>query len=237
VIEVVFFDAGGTLLDPHPSFPELFAAVCLEKGHPVEASAVEAAQARIAPHLTDLVADGEDAVTYAGTSDSAKESRRYWTYFYERMLAEVGIRDRSLPSALFERFTDSRSYKLYHDVVPAIDSLQALGVRIGLISNFEGWLEKMLVELEVGDVFEIAVISGIEGIEKPDPGIYRLALERAEVSAAVCMHVGDSPVMDAAPAAEVGMHPVLIDRGDRYPDSSWPRARSLKDLPELVAKL
>ena len=31
-IEIVFFDAGETLIHPHPSFPELFAQVCAENG-------------------------------------------------------------------------------------------------------------------------------------------------------------------------------------------------------------
>ena len=31
-VEIVFFDAGGTILDPHPSFAELFALTCTNYG-------------------------------------------------------------------------------------------------------------------------------------------------------------------------------------------------------------
>ena len=76
---------------------------------------------------------------------------------------------------------------------------------MGLISNFESWLEEMLVELEVGHHFEPAIISGIEGVEKPDPTIYEIALEKAGVAPENAVHVGDSPGMDVEPASLVGI--------------------------------
>jgi putative hydrolase of the HAD superfamily len=111
------------------------------------------------------------------------------------------------------------------------------GFRMGLISNFEGWLEEMLVELEVGHLFDVKVISGVEGVEKPDPDIYRLALQRANAEASKAVHVGDSPGLDVDPSREVGMTPVLLDRHDRYPDVDVARINSLKELAPLVAKL
>ena len=91
--------------------------------------------------------------------------------------------------------------------------------------------------MEVGHRFDTAVISGVEGIEKPDPAIYRLAAERAGVAPAYAAHVGDSPAMDMEPAAAVGMHPVLLDRAGRYPDSPYPRITRLQELPAMIAKL
>jgi FMN phosphatase YigB (HAD superfamily) len=49
--------------------------------------------------------------------------------------------------------------------------------------------------------------------------------------------VGDSMTMDVEPAGSVGMHTVLLDRGDRYPDSATLRIRSLEELPGVVANL
>ena len=232
-IEIVFFDAGETLVHPHPSFPDLFAQVCNERGRDVSAADVQAVQARLAPHLVDLAEDtGVDK-----PSLSPDDSKVFWSYLYRRFLRELGLEDEALVESLYAKFSDVSSYALFDDVVQSLERLAGAGYRIGLISNFEGWLDEMLVELEVGDVFETKVISGLVGIEKPDPEIYRLALERAGVAARSAAHVGDSPGLDVAPASSVGIHPILIDRFDRYPSEEVTRIKSLQELPAVVAEL
>lgn len=233
MIEIAFFDAGETILHPHPSFPELFALVCVDHGHPVRAEEVSAVQERLAPHLVDLATEsGVD-----NPSLSAEDAHSFWTYLYRRFLEELGIVEDALPGKLFERFSDGASYMLFDDVLPTLRTLHADGYRLGLISNFEGWLEERLVELEVGHLFDVSVISGLEGVEKPDPEIYRLALQRARVDSEAAVHVGDSPVLDIAPATALGMHAVLLDRVGRYPHMSGLRITTLKELPPLVSKL
>lgn len=238
-MKIVFFDAGDTILRPHPSFPEIFAGVCRAEGHDVTPEAAERAQEKLAPHLMDLEVDDDDpdAAPYAGSVFSAEQSRRFWTYLYKRMMRELGIEDDELPTRLFAKFTDTSSYKLFDDVIPVFHELRDAGLRLGLISNFERWLEELIVELDVGHLFDAVTISGIAGVEKPDPAIFELALQEAGVSARDAVYVGDSPVLDAKPAAGVGMKVVLIDRARRYPDSTWPRIESLKELPETISKL
>jgi putative hydrolase of the HAD superfamily len=138
-----------------------------------------------------------------------------------------------LVEEMYSTFSSSASYRLFDDVLPALEELTEMGYRLGLISNFEEWLEEMLVELEVGHLFDISVISGFEGIEKPDAEIYRRALEKAGVDPSFAVHVGDSPANDVEPAREVGITAVLLDRYNRYPDAR-PRVRSLDDLPDLL---
>ena len=232
-VEIVFFDAGETLVHPHPSFPELFARVCKEGGVDVSPSQVRKVQARLAPHLVDLAEDtGVDK-----PSLSPEDSRVFWSFLYRRFLGELEIENEQLVADLFATFSSVSSYALFDDVQETLERLVKDGYRIGLISNFEGWLDDMLVELEVGHVFDPAIISGVIGIEKPDPAIYRLALEKAAVDARAAAHVGDSPGLDVEPASSVGIHPVLIDRFDRYPDQEVTRIKSLTELPEVLAQL
>lgn len=237
MIEMVFLDAGETILHPYPSFSELFARVCRDNGREVSPAEVTAVRERLAPHLIDLAhEDGADPPAL-GTSVSAAESRLFWTYLYRRFLAELGIDDQALADRLFGTFTSTASYRLYDDVLDTLDRLHAAGLRLGLISNFETWLQEMLVELEVGHLFEVTVISGVEGVEKPDPGIYRLALERGGVAPANAVHVGDSEALDVIPARRAGMHTVLLDRAGRYPDPTGPTITSLRDLLATVEAL
>lgn len=236
-IEIVFFDAGETLLRPHPSFAELFSLTCRRHGVEVPVRDVDRVQSELAPHLVDLVEDEQDDISYRGASLSEEESERFWTHLYRRFLKELGIVSDSLATELFRTFSSSSSYKLFDDVLPTLDRIASSGYRMGLISNFERWLEEMLIELEVGHHFEPAIISGIEGVEKPDPRIYELALHRAGVAPENAVHVGDSPGMDVEPASLVGIRGVLLDRAGRYPDSRHVRVGSLEDLPPLLENL
>jgi putative hydrolase of the HAD superfamily len=238
MIEIVFFDAGDTLLRPHPSFSELFSATARAHGVEISAEDVHRVQQELAPHLVDLAEDVEgESLTYEGSSLSKEESERFWMHLYRRLLKELGIVDESLVRRLFGTFSSSASYKLFDDVLPTLDAIAGAGYRMGLISNFERWLEEMLVELEVGHHFEPAIISGVEGVEKPDPRIYELALERAGVSAEQAVHVGDSPEMDVRPASSLGIRGILVDRLSRYTQSKHMRVTSLEEIPPLLGNL
>ncbi|MFN2389654.1 MAG: HAD family hydrolase [Actinomycetota bacterium] len=233
-VDIVFLDAGETILHPHPSFTELFAQVCAAHGTLVQAGAVAEVQARLAPHLVDLA---EETGVERGPTLSADDSRTFWTYLYRRFLSELGIDDPALPAELYTVFSTTSTYRLFDDVLPTLDRLAAAGYRIGLISNFEGWLEKLLVELEVGHLFDVVVISGVEGVEKPDLGIYRLALERARAQPGAAVHVGDSVTLDVEPAAAAGLHAILLDRWNRNAGRAGVTISSLEELPEVIPNL
>jgi len=232
-IEVVFFDAGDTLLGPHPSFPELFSQVCAERGYDVPSELVVRVQNKLAPQLIDLAED----TGVENPSFSSEASKKFWGYLYKRFLEDLDIQDADLAQALLHRFSTGSSYMLFDDVLPTLRGMHAQGYRLGLISNFEQWLEERLIELEVGQLFDVSVISGFVMIEKPDPAIYELALERAQVEPGKAVHVGDSMSMDVEPARSVGIHPVLLDRRGQYTDSEVLRIQSLEELPGVVANL
>src|SRR5262249_21296385 len=98
----------------------------------------------------------------------------------------------------------------------------------------EAWLEGMLIEMEVAPFFAFMVISGKEGVEKPDPAIFRLALDRSGVVPEEAVYVGDHPQVDIEAASELGMTGGLIDRAGRYGDFKGIRIRTLTDLLPIV---
>jgi putative hydrolase of the HAD superfamily len=74
----------------------------------------------------------------------------------------------------------------------------------------------------------------VEGVEKPDPAIFRLALDRMGVEPAEAVYVGDSVQFDVEPATALGMVGVLLDRRHRHPDHHGIRLTSLDELPKLL---
>lgn len=228
-VRTVFFDAGETLLHARPTFPDLLAATLREEGHEVEAQAVH--------DRIHLMAEAFSAAAAAGDlwTTSATSSRRFWGDVYAVLLAELGVPvEPALVDRLYATFTDHANYILFDDVLPTLRALRDGGIRLGLISNFEDWLEGLLEALGLSAFFETRVISGLEGLEKPDPAIFHLALDRLGVDAAASAYVGDSPEFDMAPASALGMLPVLIDRRDRHPGIAATRIRSLTEIPPLL---
>lgn len=232
-IRAVFFDAGETLVYPHPSFVELFAEVLRDEGHPIEPA-----------DLLELVHASSEAFTKLMLSDEAmhwstspERSRALWDLVYRMFLAETDIPDTEherLVEALYQRFRRIESYRLHPDALPMLERLRTTDLTLGLISNFEDWLEQLLEELDVQRFFDVTVISGIEGVEKPEKRIFDIALERAGVDAASSVYVGDNPIFDAQAAQDAGMIPVLIDRRGTHADSEFTRITSLEDLPAAI---
>lgn len=225
----VFFDAGETLLHPHPSFPELLTSSLRREGVEVDQDAVMEGLSVVSDRFSEIAKTGEL------WSTSAELSKRFWTSIYRVLLGNLGV---TMPDGigdrLYETFTDLSNYRLFSDVQPVLDRLAAAGLSLGLISNFEEWLEQLLESLAVTRYFRIRVISGLEGMEKPDPRIFRLALERAGASPEESVYVGDSPSFDVEPAESIGMRGVLIDRRDRFPRHAGTRIVSLDELPGVL---
>ena len=114
--------------------------------------------------------------------------------------------------------------------------LQKAGPLLGIVSNFEAWLEDWFGVHELIETFPVRVISGIEGIEKPDERIYRLALERAGVDAAESAYVGDNPEFDVDPPA--GARDVRRARRSARPvprPCRGPRT-DLRELPAMLER-
>lgn len=225
----IFFDAGETLVHAHPSFPQLFADVLAREGFAVGVDAVHAQMEHVAERFSQAARDEELWTT------SPARSRAFWLSVYERFLRGLGLpTDEGLHEILYGEFTDLANYALFDDVPPTIAELRRCGPLLGVVSNFEEWLERLLERLGVLEAFDVRVVSGLEGMEKPDLRIYRLALERAGVEAADAAFVGDNPEFDVDPPAALGMFPVLIDRRDRYSGFAGTRIRRLTDLPAVL---
>jgi putative hydrolase of the HAD superfamily len=225
----VFFDAGETLVHPSPSFPGLFLAVLAEHGHERDLVDVTAAARTVGRRFSEAARD-QDRWTL-----TPERSRRFWMGVYEQMLGSLDLPARDgLREDLYRAFTDLGNYAVFDDVREVLDGLTASGIILGIVSNFESWLGDLLLALDVRDRFRVIVISGVEGIEKPDPAIYRLALERADVPATQSAFVGDSPIFDIEPARALGLTPVLIDRRGLHPGHAGHRIEDLRELPGLL---
>ena len=95
-------------------------------------------------------------------------------------------------------------------MIEGVLAARRAGVRTAMLSNSWGEDRYDLAELE--RLFDTWVISGLEGVRKPDPAIYALVLDRIGLPAADCVFVDDLPG-NLKPARALGMGTV-VHRGD-----------------------
>ena len=227
--EAIFFDAGETLVHPHPTFAELFSRILQREGFDVGPETIT--------DRIHVVFDRfrEAARTKELWTTTPEKSRLFWHDVYAVFFREIGIPDSDgLIDTVYREFTDLANYSLFDDVVPVLSKLRDAGPKLGVVSNFEEWLERLLDRLGVTGFFDVLVISGVVGLEKPDPRIFQLAMERADVTPDRSAYVGDNPEFDVEPAAAAGMFPVLLDRWGRFPEASATRITTLDELPAVL---
>ena len=118
----------------------------------------------------------------------------------------------------------------------ALAGLRRLGLRLAVVSNSNGTLRAKLARLGLDASFDLMIDSCEVGVEKPDPGIFTLALERLGVSAGAALHVGDFYHIDVVGARAAGVDAWLIDAGGLYADADCPRFPSLAAVATTLAR-
>ena len=117
-------------------------------------------------------------------------------------------------------------------VVPALERLRE-SFRLGIVSNASGSVRAAFERIGLARYFEVIVDSGVEGVEKPDPRIFRLALERMGERAERAAYVGDIYHVDVIGARAAGLRPVLLDPHGIHGEKPCERVQSLDELVAL----
>src|SRR5258706_15512227 len=116
----------------------------------------------------------------------------------------------------------------------AIDALREAGLPMACVSNSDGRAESHLEECGVREGLAFVVDSHLEQVEKPDPRIFRIALDRLGVPADRALYVGDIVSVDRAGSAAAGMHFVLIDPYGDYAPEGVPSIARIAELPSWI---
>ena len=101
----------------------------------------------------------------------------------------------------------------YPDADRVLRTLRERGYRLGIIASQPLGSEQRLARFGLRDYFEVICASAEEGVDKPDPALFRRALERAGCAPGDAVMIGDRTDNDVAPAKSLGMQTVLIRQG------------------------
>ena len=118
-----------------------------------------------------------------------------WTY----VVLETALKDRQedldgLVKKLRNINGPAQHWYAPPETYKVLDELQAKGLSLGIVSNFPKTLPDLCRKVEIADYFDFIVASEDVGISKPDPRIFHIALERAQVKPHEAVYVGDHPL-------------------------------------------
>jgi putative hydrolase of the HAD superfamily len=136
----------------------------------------------------------------------------------------------------------ARTLRPRADTLAALDALRSRGYLTALVSDCTGEVPHLWPETAFEERFDAAVFSCRVGAKKPDPCIYRRAVEELRIEPEECLYVGDGSSSELTGAASLGMRAVLIrdpsDADSVYleREDDWPgeRITYLSELLDLL---
>jgi putative hydrolase of the HAD superfamily len=222
VIRAVTFDAAGTLIAPCEPVGATYARIAAAHGIVADAATAEGAFRRA------LAAAPPMAFPAAATDELSRHERRWWRAVVADTLGPAAAAQPSFDAcfdALFAHYASAAAWSLFADVPPALRALRERGLRIGVVSNFDGRLPAILDGL--GVAADAVVWSTRAGAAKPVRAIFAAAATALGVPLDELCHVGDDVDADVRGARAAGARAIQVDRS----------GASAEGLTTLVARL
>ena len=221
-VRAIFFDAGNTLI--RMDYVAIAGALA-RHGVRTTPEDLERAEWRARVRLDTEVLS---PLGRAASTENRSIADRYLGF----VLAEAGVRDDAVVAAVAEwRRTYRPPVGLWTVVEPAAEAALAhvrqAGVAAAVISNSNGSVASILESLGLGRYLDFVIDSGEVGVEKPDPRIFRLAVERAGVVAEDAVYIGDYYSVDVLGARAAGLDAILLDPGACWGERDCRSARDV----------
>jgi putative hydrolase of the HAD superfamily len=214
----VLLDALGTIVELERPWPHLVDELAA-RGVVV---AEEDARAAMLAEMTYYRAHHDEASTWPALGDLR---RRCAAVIQEHLRTALPLAD--VEAALL----GAVRFRPYPEVPDALARLRAAGARLAVVSNWDVSLHDVLERTALRSLVDAVVISAELGVAKPDPAIFRAALERLGAPAAGALHVGDSVEHDVAGARAAGLEAVLVARDGAEAPAG---VRAIASLDELL---
>jgi HAD superfamily hydrolase (TIGR01549 family) len=220
----IFLDAGGVLVCPNW---DRAAETLGRHGVLVSATTLSAAEPAVKRQL-------DVAHTVRATNDE----QRGFLYF-DLILKRAGIRPTAQSDAALaelKAFHDRENTwdAMPADVIPSLRRLKDAGLRVVVVSNTSSTLRRAFSRLGIEPLVDLVIASDEEGVEKPDPRLFHIALARAGADPQTTIHCGDLYEIDIVGARAAGLPAVLLDSASVYEGVDCGRVASMTELTDGV---
>ncbi|SRR5579875_1371074 len=238
-LRAVFFDAAGTLFTSRAPVAASYARIARHHGVEADERAVRAGFIR-AFHGATALAFGPGLAA----SELRRREREWWRAVVRESFAGLGQFDDfdDFFDELFAYFADPAHWIAFAGVIELLGNLRTRRLSLGVISNFDYRLYRILEGLGLSRYFDSITISSEAGYAKPSPEIFRAAMRRQAVEPATAIHVGDSEPLDAEGALAAGMTPIIVEHRPGAPIASAggvmrvPTPRQIADAIAIIER-
>jgi putative hydrolase of the HAD superfamily len=212
--KLILLDAVGTLFGVKGSVGAVYADLARQHGVMTDPIALDAAFRQSFKQSPPMAFPGADP-----TEVPLKEYR--WWYdiarsTFKRMGVAAQFEDfDGFFSELYEYFATADPWQVYADTQASLDSWRTKGITLGVLSNFDSRIYRVLDALALADYFDSVTISTEVGAAKPDSLMFIAALEKHDCELADAWHVGDSYEQDYQGAIAAGLKGVWLKRPEQ----------------------
>lgn len=204
------FDLYGTLADIHTDegAPAFWRSCCRLLGMQGAFYTPEALHQKYTSAIAALDADLRRELP-AGAEPEVDLARVFAAFYRD---AGVDADERAVADfARTFRLLSLRRLQLFPGVLPMLDSLHRQGKGVYLLSNAQALFTRPeLTLLKLDTKLDGVLLSSEAGRKKPDPAIFRMALERFGLDAGQTVMVGNDDVCDCHGAAKAGLDSVYV---------------------------
>ncbi|EFM09684.1 HAD-superfamily hydrolase, subfamily IA, variant 1 [Paenibacillus curdlanolyticus YK9] len=156
---------------------------------------------------------------------------------YQQLIEVFGIEGLAWQELLDDYLASFQRHCIgFPNLKSVLTALKEQGIRMALVSNGYGQFQyDNFKALGIGHLFDEVLVSEWEGLRKPDPAIFQLALSKLGVEAGEALFVGDHPDNDIRASREVGMRGVWKRNNAQLGSSTAVEAdASIDDFTELL---
>lgn len=204
-VAAVLLDATGTLIELARPVGEVYAEAAARQGVELPAWRVQDGFERVIRRAAPRVFPDLESLDAIATAEKA-----WWADLVRQTFQAVDSTVRfddaaGLYDELFMHYASPGAWRLRGGALALLDALDAAGVRVGVVSNFDLRLGPLLDGLGVGPRLACIVLPAHCGARKPDPAIFQAAARALGLEARSIVMVGDDPEKDLDGARDAGL--------------------------------
>lgn len=208
-VELLLFDAAGTLIEPSEPVESVYQRHFAARGWETDAAVIRAGFRETFAGL------GEPAFSLKDNGNAAE--REWWRQVVDRTALSAGIDPAGADFAdcfngLFDHYARGDAWRPFSEVAGVLERLKGTGVKMAVVSNFDRRLHRVLEELDLAKWFDLVLTSADVRARKPSPRLLDEAMDRLGVTPAKSRLTGDSEHADGGAAKAAGVPLFLLNR-------------------------
>lgn len=209
--KVIFFDAVGTLFGIRGGVGEIYAAIALNYGVEVTPETIDQAFRQSFATAEPL------AFGNCERQIIIQQEFNWWKEVVMATFQEVNVLSNFTDfdqffQELYVYFATEKPWFIYPEVIDVLDNWQQQQIPLGIISNFDTRIYKLLKSLKIEKYFSSITISSEVGAAKPEAKIFQTALVKHTCQPEQAWYIGDSFIEDYQGAKQIGIEAFWLKR-------------------------